>query len=182
MIKDSIEQIRSMKPRQALLQAISFGLLCTSALMTWKAIMMFCFNESPLVVVLSGSMEPSMFRGDILMLIKYWPINNGDVVVYSIEGQGIPIVHRIASLQEIQNKKTGKLEKYFLSVGDNNPVDDRGIYPKGQAYLHESAIVGHVFATIPYSGFFTLLLNDYPPLKYAFIALLALSTMVNRDS
>ena len=51
-----------------------------------------------MVVVLSGSMEPSMYRGDILVLFKYNEINVGDVVVYNVDGQNIPIVHRISSL------------------------------------------------------------------------------------
>ena len=32
-------------------------------------------------------------------------------------------------------------------------MDDRGLYPRGTMYLDESYVVGHVFATIPYSGF-----------------------------
>ena len=60
---------------------------------------MLAFNtESPMVVVLSGSMEPSMFRGDILVLIKRRSIEIGDVVVFQIESEKIPIVHRIASI------------------------------------------------------------------------------------
>lgn len=55
-------------------------------------------TESPMVVVLSGSMEPSMFRGDILVLLKKPTIEIGDVVVYQIENEKIPIVHRISSI------------------------------------------------------------------------------------
>ena len=66
--------------------------------MMWKGLWCVCFNESPMVVVLSGSMEPSMYRGDILVLFKYNEINVGDVVVYNVDGQNIPIVHRISSL------------------------------------------------------------------------------------
>ena len=55
-------------------------------------------------------------------------------------------MHRITSIQEVSDKKTGKLKTYFLSKGDNNPVDDRGIYPRGSAYLEDSAVVGHVWA------------------------------------
>ena len=51
-----------------------------------------------MVVVLSGSMEPSMFRGDILVLLKKEDIAIGDVIVYQIEGEKIPIVHRITAL------------------------------------------------------------------------------------
>ena len=54
--------------------------------MMWRGLMLVCGNESPMVVVLSGSMEPSMYRGDILMLFKYDQINVGDVVVYTVEG------------------------------------------------------------------------------------------------
>ena len=44
--------------------------------------MLICGNESPMVVVLSGSMEPSMYRGDILVLVKRPNFEIGDVVVY----------------------------------------------------------------------------------------------------
>ena len=55
-------------------------------------------NEAPMVVVLSGSMEPSMYRGDILVLQKRDELDIGDVIVYQIESEKIPIVHRVASL------------------------------------------------------------------------------------
>ena len=48
--------------------------------------MVACNNESPMVVVLSGSMEPSMYRGDILVLVKRPSISIGDVIVYQIPG------------------------------------------------------------------------------------------------
>ena len=69
----------------------------------------------------------------------------------------------------------------FLSKGDNNPVDDRGLYPRGTMYLDESYVVGHVFATIPYSGFITLLLNDYPIFKYTVIGLMFVSVLISKD-
>lgn len=114
---------------------------------------MLVFNtESPMVVVLSGSMEPSMYRGDILVLLKKPTIEIGDVIVYQIENEKIPIVHRISSIQEVNNNDKGKKDEkqkkktLFLSKGDNNPVDDRGLYPKGKMYLDESNVVGHVYA------------------------------------
>ena len=39
--------------------------------MKTSVLMLLFYTESPMVVVLSGSMEPSMYRGDILVLIKY---------------------------------------------------------------------------------------------------------------
>jgi signal peptidase I len=50
-----------------------------SALMIWKTLMLLTNSESPIVVVLSGSMEPAYFRGDILFLTHYdGPIETGD--------------------------------------------------------------------------------------------------------
>lgn len=64
----------------------------------WKGLSIFTDSSSPIVVVLSGSMEPAMQRGDLLVL---WNRNIwsetavGDIVVYSVKGKDIPIVHRV---------------------------------------------------------------------------------------
>ena len=73
-------------------------MIVSSALIMWRGIMLVCGNESPMVVVLSGSMEPSMYRGDILVLVKRPDFEIGDVIVYQIENEKIPIVHRISSI------------------------------------------------------------------------------------
>ena len=57
-----------------------------SALSIWKTLMVVTLCESPVVVVLSGSMEPGYYRGDILFLSFFnTPIQVGDVVVYKIK-------------------------------------------------------------------------------------------------
>ena len=98
-----------------------------------------------------------MQRGDILLLHKTSTIVNGDIIVYSIEGEGIPIVHRVVS-QQIDKEGNRK----YLTKGDNNPVDDRGLYPKGLTYLTDDMVVGKVAGIVPYAGYLTILLNDYP--------------------
>ena len=60
--------------------------------MIWNCLKLSLWTESPVVVVLSGSMEPSMQRGDILLLHKLTPIKVGDIIVYQLEGENIPIV------------------------------------------------------------------------------------------
>ena len=53
------------------------------------------------VVVLSGSMEPAFYRGDILFLyMGKKPFSAGEVVVFNINGRDIPIVHRIIKVHE----------------------------------------------------------------------------------
>ena len=52
-------------------------------------------SSVPIVVVLSGSMEPAMQRGDLLLLVSGQTYRNGDVVVFDINDRETPIVHRI---------------------------------------------------------------------------------------
>lgn len=77
-------------------------LIVVSAFMIWKSLMVITHSESPVVVVLSGSMEPAYYRGDILFLTFYEsdPVVPGDVVVFNLKGQDIPIVHRVIATQE----------------------------------------------------------------------------------
>jgi len=77
-------------------------MIVSSALMIWKGLMVFTGSESPIVVVLSGSMEPAFFRGDLLFLTNYEedPIRVGEIVVFKVEGRDIPIVHRVLKLHE----------------------------------------------------------------------------------
>lgn len=64
----------------------------------WKGLSVISDSSSPIVVVLSGSMEPAFQRGDLLFL---WNRNVmqetqvGEVVVYNVKDKDIPIVHRV---------------------------------------------------------------------------------------
>lgn len=70
--------------------------------MIWKGLMVVTGSESPIVVVLSGSMEPAFHRGDLLFLTNFReePVRVGDIVVFKVEGRDIPIVHRVIKLHE----------------------------------------------------------------------------------
>lgn len=77
-------------------------MIVSSALMIWKGLMVVTGSESPIVVVLSGSMEPAFHRGDLLFLTNYQeePVRVGEIVVFKVEGRDIPIVHRVLKLHE----------------------------------------------------------------------------------
>lgn len=77
-------------------------MIVSSALMIWKGLMVVTGSESPIVVVLSGSMEPAFHRGDLLFLTNFHeePVRVGDIVVFKVEGRDIPIVHRVIKLHE----------------------------------------------------------------------------------
>ena len=59
-------------------------MIVVSAVMIWNCLKLALMCASPVVVVLSGSMEPSMYRGDILILHKNTEILVGDIVVYEL--------------------------------------------------------------------------------------------------
>lgn len=167
-----------MNARQLYYQVLNFAMIVSSALMIWKGLMVITGSESPIVVVLSGSMEPAFYRGDLLVLTNDLsdPIRAGDITVFKIEGRDIPIVHRVIKVHE----KTAN-ETKFLTKGDNNMVDDRGLYAPGQYWLTRNDVVGRAKGFLPYVGMITIIMNDYPKVKYAILALLGLFVLLHRE-
>ncbi len=134
-------------------------------------------SESPVVVVLSGSMEPAFQRGDILFLNNSVDkVYVGDVVVFKIKDRDIPIVHRILKVHE---KPDGHVE--LLTKGDNNRVDDRGLYAPGQLWLEREDILGKAVGTLRYVGMVTIALNDYPLLKYVLVGMMGLFVLTSKE-
>ena len=145
MIKEIMDkQIYELKKlwsnkRQLTFQVLNLAMIVFSALMIWKGLMFVTKSESPVVVVLSGSMEPAFQRGDILFLNNaVHDVTVGDVVVFKIKDRDIPIVHRILKVH--RDDYTGQVE--LLTKGDNNRVDDRGLYAPGQLWLGREDILG----------------------------------------
>lgn len=175
---DFLDDVRRMNARQLYYQVLNFGMIVSSALMIWKGLMVVTGSESPIVVVLSGSMEPAFHRGDLLFLTNYQvePIRVGEIVVFKVEGRDIPIVHRVLKVHE---KENGEVK--FLTKGDNNSVDDRGLYAPGQMWLHKKDVVGRARGFVPYVGIVTILMNDYPKFKYFILAMLGIFVLIHRE-
>ena len=88
--------ISNLQPRQLAAQVLNFALVLSTAFMLWKGLSVFSNSSSPIVVVLSGSMEPAFQRGDLLFLWnRGMDTQVGEVVVYNVRGKDIPIVHRV---------------------------------------------------------------------------------------
>eukprot|EP00112_Aurelia_sp_Birch-Aquarium-sp1_P023271 Seg687.1 transcript_id=Seg687.1/GoldUCD/mRNA.D3Y31 product="Signal peptidase complex catalytic subunit SEC11A" protein_id=Seg687.1/GoldUCD/D3Y31 len=177
-ISSWFDDIRRMNKRQLCYQVLNFGMIVSSALMIWKGLMVATGSESPIVVVLSGSMEPAFYRGDLLFLGNdvQEPIRAGEIVVFKIEGREIPIVHRVIKVHE---KANGHVK--FLTKGDNNNVDDRGLYAPGQFWLQKKDVIGRSKGYLPYIGIVTILMNDYPKIKYLILAALAFFVLIHRE-
>ncbi|KAF7806376.1 signal peptidase complex catalytic subunit SEC11A-like [Senna tora] len=177
-IADTVDSVKSIQLRQALIQIVNLGLIVSSALMIWKGLMCITGSESPVVVVLSGSMEPGFKRGDILFLhMSKDPIRTGEIVVFNIDGRDIPIVHRVIKVHERQD--TG--EAYILTKGDNNDMDDRVLYNHGQNWLQNHHIMGRAVGFLPYVGWVTIMMTEKPVLKYILIGALGLLVITSKD-
>ncbi|MBS3052390.1 MAG: signal peptidase I [Candidatus Aenigmarchaeota archaeon] len=81
-------------------------------------------------------------KGDVLVIkgIEESELNVGDVIVYNIKGQKIPIVHRIV-----------KISDKIVTKGDHNPVADGWTPYK---------IHGKTIFVVPYLGWPKLLLTE----------------------
>ena len=138
--------LRDMRKRQLAHQVLNLAMIVCSALMIWKSLMVVTSSESPVVVVLSGSMEPAFHRGDILFLhMGFTPFRAGDIVVFKVADRDIPIVHRVIKVHE---KESGEVD--LLTKGDNNAVDDRGLYAAGQSWINKEHVIGRAKGYLPY--------------------------------
>ncbi|EGW34526.1 uncharacterized protein SPAPADRAFT_59959 [Spathaspora passalidarum NRRL Y-27907] len=162
-----------MNLRQQITQFLTLAYVFSSAFVAWKTLGIVTNSHSPIVVVLSGSMEPAFQRGDILFL---WNRDKqqkvGDIVVYEIEGKSIPIVHRV--LREHHNSE----KQLLLTKGDNNAVDDLSLYAKKQSYLNRKEdLIGTVKGYLPFIGYITILISENIYFKYGLLGLVGLSSV-----
>jgi len=122
-----------LSPRQTALQVLNFALILSPAFMLWMSLSVVTNSPSPIVVVLSGSMEPAFQRGDLLFLwnrgglgdeikvqgdqgaseVGFWGNRRtrvGEIVVYNVRGKDIPIVHRVVRTFPSYDKKSGYVQ------------------------------------------------------------------------
>lgn len=123
-------------------------------------------------------MEPGFYRGDILFLYhdpKGYKV--GDIVVYKVTHREIPIVHRVL---EVRERDDGDFD--ILTKGDNNRGHDRGLYREDQRWLNSEHILGKIKGYVPLVGMITIIMNDFPWVKWVFIGCLAFFVIANREN
>nr|XP_023897076.1 signal peptidase complex catalytic subunit SEC11A-like [Quercus suber] len=118
---------------------------------------------SLLGVAISESMEPGIKRGDLMFLkISKDPIHAGEIILFNVDGLDVPISHRVTTVHGHRN--TGKV--YILTKGDNNHLDDRILYARGQRWLLRPHVIARVIGLLPYVGWIKLILTENPIIKY----------------
>jgi signal peptidase len=123
----------------------------------------------PIVVVSSGSMEPTLYRGDVCFVQRVatsqYVVGNhyartGDIIVFDATGiyaGSDPIIHRIV------NKTYDPVTNHtwFLTQGDHNMLPDNymhGSFPSG--WVEDTKVYGKVVLTIPWIGNIFLFLRE----------------------
>ncbi|MCJ1266283.1 Signal peptidase complex catalytic subunit [Lobaria immixta] len=170
--------LSNLQPRQLLTQVLNFALVLSTAFMLWKGLSVATDSPSPIVVVLSGSMEPAFQRGDLLFLWNRGAETQiGEVVVYNVKGKDIPIVHRV-----VRRFGGGDKPLRLLTKGDNNLADDTELYAKGQDYLTRSEdIIGSVVGYVPFVGYVTIVLSEHPWLKKVLLGIMGVMVVLQRE-
>lgn len=113
-------------------------------------------------VVVSGSMEPAFYRGDIVAIQKadFFGIHEfnpedvqvGDVVVYNAKWYDQPVIHRVINITEINGTTM------YVIKGDNNGAPDP-YYVTPNQITERVITVGDNLFIIPKVGYLSLWLR-----------------------
>lgn len=178
-MRENIDMLLSLRMRDVIQQVVNFCLFLSVVLVGWRAVAIGTNCEASVVVVLSGSMEPGYCRGDVLLLHHRpeYPVMVGDIIVYSLPGQDIPIVHRVHRIHE--RREDGK--RLYLTKGDNNVNDDRFLFRNGREWVEEDMIIGKTYAYVPWIGYLTIMFNQSKIIKYAAFGLIGFFLLTSTD-
>lgn len=93
-----------------------------------------------LLVVQSGSMEPVIKTGSIVLVKKNRNYSLGEVITFSNNNKHETITHRIVNKELLDN------EILFTTRGDSNQAPDR-------EQIKERDVLGAIIFTVPYFGY-----------------------------
>ena len=148
------------KKRKIIVTVIFIALAFSGAFIIFFVMQIALNTQTPMVVVISGSMKPNLNEGDLLFLRGKDSANikngssegkEGDIIVFNALGlwdlaPAEPIVHRVIS-------KRYDNGWFFLTKGDANPAHDAAEIP-------QTRILGVVVGRIRYIGWIKILLTD----------------------
>ena len=158
-ISETVRVIRTNPvARVVVLIVVLFGITLGSV----GALRIVLHTDSPLMVVSSGSMIPTLNVGDIIVVRGTDPstVTVGTIIIFhSPYDYSTPIVHRVIAVDDQGG------QEFFQTKGDNNAVADGWRVPTAN-------LIGVYVAKIPYVGLLSLRLRG--PLGWILIALLVM--------
>ena len=131
---------------ERLLRALKAAILAGVLLEAYLASALLCGTFTPLMVVPSGSMAPTLNVGDLILVrgVDAAAIRQGDIIVFNVPAPydrytPSPVVHRVVEVCVVNG------EVCFRTKGDNNPSIDAWTVPAGN-------VIGECVGRIPYLG------------------------------
>jgi signal peptidase I len=149
------------------------GLAFGAMLVAIVATRLFGFE---MLTVRSSSMEPAISRGDLIVVrpTAMANVTEGDVVLFAAGGDGIPTVHRVAGINEVE------LRIRDAATGETDIQTSYRLVTKGDANeqpdiqeVTESQLRGEVWFTVPGAGELTGLPLQWLLLGFAGLSLAA---------
>lgn len=144
MLKEKLKEKKSKKFNLLNIIALFMLGVLSLNLITTKSDKLFKIIGFRTYTVLSGSMEPKFYPGDMVITQHKGKadIKVNDIVTYK-DNEGVIITHRIIE----------ETDEGYITKGDNNNVNDADI-------LKEDNIIGEVKFSIPKIGYVMNLLSD----------------------
>ena len=120
-------------------------------------------------VVLSGSMEPAISTGDVVVVYDSDPamIDEGDVITFRQEGDDTPVTHRVVGVVDRPGQEVA-----FRTKGDANEDPDPSPVPAssvvGRVPMVSLPVVGPTLVRFPYMGYLVAFTGS----QYGYVALI----------
>lgn len=155
-----------MKMLKKLIKVVSLSIVCiiviyvvacTVQKIIWKDRIPSLFGIK-VFVVLSGSMEPNINIGDIVVTRKADKVKEGDIISFKIKGA--VITHRVLEVLNIDNQEV------YTTKGDANTATDLDL-------VKLKDIEGTYFFKIPFIGKLILILQSHTS-KNSFVVVLGI--------
>lgn len=163
-LKNSNKKEKEKKPisrKKVIIAVVMISIAFFGSFLLYFGLQVALNTEVPIVIVVSGSMEPNIREGDLLFVMGTNPElikngtaedKNGDVIVFDARELWVgapeePIVHRVVGKYLVGDTL------YFRTKGDANSLPD-------QAPVPESRILGVVIGGIPYIGWVKIVLTE----------------------
>ncbi len=127
----------------------AIGLVFPSLVIIFLAYITSGYFHYHAIAVASGSMEPAIYKGDVVVIEKldkkFGDLKVGQVIAYKKDK--IIVVHRLYNIIKVDG------EYFFYTKGDNNDFVDN-------YKITEDMVIGTVNIKVPYIGYPTVWLNN----------------------
>ncbi len=105
-------------------------------------------TDTPVVAVFSSSMEPTFYKGDMIIVTGTKDVLVGDIIIFDIQTKSEPIIHRVYNITS----------EGILTKGDN-PYTNRNVDPW---VIQEKDVHGKAVLKVPLLGWLRVLLTEIP--------------------